>query len=286
MRCASCGAVLSGTDRYCPACDAPNTAKLFPKFRPHLTDLRDEHELPELSVAAAPGVLRCPRCTAQLRVGDAFCSVCGLDTEQVFVRAGREPWVGLWQTPGPHNLDPYRSLRPWSVTLRALLMVMMGIATALVALQVGQFDSVRTMPWRRGFGLPRTAAFAEILETILFGLALLLVLLTVGWTNRAYRNLPAMSVTGLRFSPEIAAAAWVVPGINLVIPKLILDELWKGSDPDAAPRSSAWRAQRAPVLSLVAWVVLVVGAWLAIVAGVSMPDPATVTSSDLRFAFA
>jgi predicted amidophosphoribosyltransferase len=40
--CASCGAVLAETDRFCPACDVPNTSKPFPKFRPHVADLREE----------------------------------------------------------------------------------------------------------------------------------------------------------------------------------------------------------------------------------------------------
>jgi hypothetical protein len=280
--CASCGAVLAETDRFCPACDVPNTSKPFPKFRPHVADLREEGD----PVRVPAGAVCCPRCSAVLRFGDTFCAVCGLEVEQVLVRAGREPWVGVWRTPGPHNLDPYRSLHPWAVMLRAVLMLTMVVSGALAALYIAQFDSIGAMPWRKGFGLPRTAALTDVLEVILVGLGVVLVFLALGWTNRAYRNLPAMSVVGLRFAPEIAAAAWVVPGVNLVVPKLILDELWKGSDPDARPRSTAWRAQRAPILSLVAWVVLLAGTALAVMVALAIPDPTAVQPADLQFALA
>ncbi len=288
MRCASCGAVLAKTDRFCPACDVPNPATPFPKFRPHISDLRDEGDPVELppGPGARRGEVHCPRCSAILRSSDPFCAVCGLEVEQVLARAGREPLVGVWRTPGPHNLDPYRSLHPWSVTLRAVLVLTMVVAGALAALHLAQFDRIGAMPWRTGVDLSRTAALTGVLEIIFAGLGVTLVLVAVGWTNRAYRNLPAMSVVGLRFSPEIAAAAWVVPGVNVIVPKLILDELWKGSDPVAAPRSTRWRSARAPILSLVAWVVLLAGVGLAIVVALAIPDPAGIKAADLQFALA
>ena len=53
------------------------------------------------------------------------------------------------------------------------------------------------------------------------------------WTSRAYRNLFALSVTDLRFTPGWGAGAWFVPFLNLVRPKQIVDDMWR--PPMASP---------------------------------------------------
>jgi hypothetical protein len=45
------------------------------------------------------------------------------------------------------------------------------------------------------------------------------------WMHRAYRNLPALGATGLRWSPAWAAAGWFIPLAQLVIPLLVAYDL-------------------------------------------------------------
>src|SRR5690606_14313927 len=79
--------------------------------------------------------------------------------------------------------------------------------------------------------------WVTVLSLSAAALSAVALLLAVAWTSRAYRNLAALGVDGLRFSPDIVGAAWIVPGVNLLVPKLVLDELWRGSDP-ASPAGS------------------------------------------------
>lgn len=45
------------------------------------------------------------------------------------------------------------------------------------------------------------------------------------WTHSAYRNLPALGATGLRWSPTWAAAGWFIPIAQLAVPLLVAHEL-------------------------------------------------------------
>ena len=39
-------------------------------------------------------------------------------------------------------------------------------------------------------------------------------LLTIGWTMRAYRNLPALAVGDLRYGVSWALLGWITPGLS------------------------------------------------------------------------
>ena len=54
------------------------------------------------------------------------------------------------------------------------------------------------------------------------------------WFHRAYRNLGALGVLRLRWGTGWAVGAWFVPFLNLVRPKSIANDMWRGSDPDLA----------------------------------------------------
>ena len=53
----------------------------------------------------------------------------------------------------------------------------------------------------------------------------------IAWTSRLYRNLGALGVGPLRYAEGWAIGAWFIPFFNLVRPKQILDDLWRGSGP-------------------------------------------------------
>jgi hypothetical protein len=51
------------------------------------------------------------------------------------------------------------------------------------------------------------------------------------WSHRAYRNLPAFGGLRSSFSTAMAAAGWFLPLVNLVLPYLVLREIWRRSRP-------------------------------------------------------
>jgi hypothetical protein len=53
----------------------------------------------------------------------------------------------------------------------------------------------------------------------------------IAWTSRLYRNLTALGVGRLRYTEGWAIGAWFIPFFNLVRPKQILDDIWRGSGP-------------------------------------------------------
>ena len=275
--CGSCGARLQPSDRFCPACDAPNVAGPHaPKFRPRVTDLPPAEERPRRLHPAGP---TCPRC------GDddvprqaAYCPSCGMDlagARRAAAFAG-DHVTGVWTSPGPHNLDPYRPLRRMTGLLVAGLVVVIGLVVAWSVAQLVLYAKLE--PRLPALPLDAQAARTWTGRLAVAGAAagLVVLLVTVAWTNRAYRNLPALAVAGLRFSPEVVPASWLVPGVNLIVPKLVLDELWRGSGPDEIPGTTAWRRRPVPFLSHLGWGVLMAGATGAILADLGLAaDPGT-----------
>ena len=86
-----------------------------------------------------------------------------------------------------------------------------------------------------------TAVGQGVLMLLTFGLL-------VAWTSRVYRNLPAFGVRGLRFGEGWAIGAWFVPLLNLVRPKAIIDDCWRGSGVDEQRPDAAWGGRRVPTL--------------------------------------
>jgi Domain of unknown function (DUF4328)/Protein of unknown function (DUF2510) len=77
------------------------------------------------------------------------------------------------------------------------------------------------------------------------------------WFQRAYANLPRLGMEPLRFGPGWSVGGWFVPFLNLVRPKQIMDDIWRGSDPDRPPAQldGAWHGTRVPVLLHLWWAV-------------------------------
>ena len=54
-----------------------------------------------------------------------------------------------------------------------------------------------------------------------------------------------------RFKPGWGIAGWLIPFANLVIPVLILQDLWRGSNPQTARGDTTWRSTKGS--PLVGW---------------------------------
>ena len=82
------------------------------------------------------------------------------------------------------------------------------------------------------------------------------------WTRRAYRNLAPLNVVDLRFKRRWAVLGWLIPGVNLVVPKQILDDTWRASDPAMPPYASGgsgWRRTPVPTGHFLWWICTLVG---------------------------
>jgi Domain of unknown function (DUF4328) len=66
------------------------------------------------------------------------------------------------------------------------------------------------------------------------------------WFHRAYTNLPALGIEPLPYATGWTIGAWLVPLLNLVRPKQIMDTIWRGSDPDRPPFDPFWHRARCP----------------------------------------
>ena len=97
-------------------------------------------------------------------------------------------------------------------------------------------------------------------ERVLLWLGLALALATwLRWQHRAHRNLGALRVQDLRYSPAVAVSGWLVPLANLVLPLLTVRELWQASHRE--PPAGKWRNTPASLVSVwwgvsLAWVLL------------------------------
>lgn len=84
----------------------------------------------------------------------------------------------------------------------------------------------------------------------LLGVVCLTGVVFVYWAVRAYRNLPALAIEDRRYWTIWLIVGWVIPGANLLVPKLLVDDLWRASSPSAGIAGGAgW--QRRPVASIV-----------------------------------
>lgn len=93
------------------------------------------------------------------------------------------------------------------------------------------------------------------------------VLAFLAWFVLAYRNLPALGATGLRYGWGWALGGWFVPILNFWRPKQIANDLWRASDPDLrADMGEGWRGRPVPGI-LRAWWILGLASLFAIYYG-------------------
>jgi hypothetical protein len=80
----------------------------------------------------------------------------------------------------------------------------------------------------------------------------------IRWFHRAYANLPAVGIKGLRHGTCWAMGAWFVPIISLFWPKQMADEIWRGSDPSLEPNQGRSSGQgKVPVLVGMWWLAFI-----------------------------
>jgi hypothetical protein len=68
--------------------------------------------------------------------------------------------------------------------------------------------------------------------TLQLGAYLLAVIAFLLWYARAYRNGIALGARPPRYGTRWAVAYWFIPFVNLVRPKQVMNDIWRGSDPE------------------------------------------------------
>ena len=158
---------------------------------------------------------------------------------------------------------PYRSLLSIALPLRALLWLTGALALVTGAVRGSRLVVTYTAhPWPvarpHDFWAQSATTARGLAGATLFAIAATGVVF-VAWALQAYTNLPALGITNRRYWTAWAVLGWLVPGANLFVPKLLIDDVWRASSPSLPPRPSAsW--QRRPVGDIVTlWWTL----WLA-----------------------
>jgi Domain of unknown function (DUF4328) len=207
--------------------------------------------------------VRCPRCGNGAGPGDRWCVTCGTVLPPPAPAADDRPPAPTWPdgSPADPRWHPLAERARWA---RAALVVAAVVWAAQVAADVVRLATLAAAedgPTAEAADRVRNAgAWQDGLAVA--GLLAAGAALVVGarWLDGAYRNLPALGARDLRTMPAWASWGWLVPGLNLVRPKSIVDDVWRGSTPSLpAVPGPAWRA--APVGAVVhAWWAAVVGA--------------------------
>jgi hypothetical protein len=86
---------------------------------------------------------------------------------------------------------------------------------------------------------------------ILALVSLAIFVLLIIWLWRAAKNNEALGRLQPRLGPGWAIGGWFIPFANLIIPVLILQDLWRGSNPAIARGDPGWRTSKGS--GLVGW---------------------------------
>ena len=177
--------------------------------------------------------------------------------------------------PNGRPRDDYRLLRPSTSVLRLVVgaIALTGMALAAVSVVV----------WRRLGGevtmiaLPNTSIDWVVLQSWVQGLAVVqLALLVVAsvlmirWTAQAAHNVAKLRVGGHTIASVWATLGWLIPGVNLVLPRQIVAQLWRTSDPTGEIDGLGWKRLPAPTVLDLWWICTLVALPTVLLAGTEL----------------
>ena len=168
-------------------------------------------------------------------------------------------------TPGGAPGAPPRMMRSiggLAASLTVILWVTVAVSAftavaffnrAIVATDMIDFDFSRGLS--EAFDLQQRADDADSLVGVAFFLTLT-VTLTIGvllliWMWRVAKNRDLAGRTDAKWGPGWTIGGWFIPLASLVIPVLVMQELWRGSDPSQPRAGNLWRQAKGS--ALVGW---------------------------------
>lgn len=90
---------------------------------------------------------------------------------------------------------------------------------------------------------------------------IVMVILFITWTRRAYRNVITFNVVGMTHAEWLCIFGWIIPVVSLYIPVSLIVETWKASNPEILDEA-AWKLSRDSKL-IVSWWICFIGLGLA-----------------------
>lgn len=200
--------------------------------------------------ASPEGADRCPGCARPRRTRPATDPRTGAPmVDEPTEGHGAEVTAGPPPVPmlRPTGNAPYRSLLGPAQLARTLLAVTSWTAAALATV-VGTQLALRSDALVAGLPAGTAVRVDEARSVLGWSVAAACVAAVVAfvlWAARAHRNLPALGIEDGRLGGVWAALGTLVPGANLVVPKLVVGDLWRASSPSLPPfPGRAWRRRR------------------------------------------
>ena len=139
------------------------------------------------------------------------------------------------------------------VAIALIAFVMVAAAASLWA-DVGQLNLLNDVAAGERIGLAEAqdsddrVATTALLYTIVWILSTITFLL---WYSQAYRNIQALGVSRPRWKRGWAVAYWFIPIVNLFRPKQVMNDIWRGSNPELSVKTVT--VEKGPVSALLHW---------------------------------
>jgi hypothetical protein len=180
-----------------------------------------------------------------------------------------------------------RSISGLATALTVALWIAAGIAVIGIIAYANRVAVVSDMLDARTFNdlfsLSQRAddadAFVGVAAALMLLVSLTILVLLIIWMWRVAKNAELVGRTGSRLGAGWAIGGWFIPFANLVIPLLVMLNLWRGSDPESPPDDPEWRSRHASPLVGWWW-----GLYLASLLrfGIGDDDPTRPTRSQLE----
>lgn len=142
----------------------------------------------------------------------------------------------------------YRSLLPLAELARSALWISTAVALTVAGIHLVWMTRTE---FTVGTTTVDVAAVARPATVLLLGVLAVTAAGFVAWAVQAYRNLPALGIRERRYWTIWLVVGWVIPGANLLVPKLLVDDIWRASSPSVPIDGRAESWQRRPVASIV-----------------------------------
>ena len=181
---------------------------------------------------------------------------------------------------------PYRPLAGPARVVQVLLAVYTLIVLAAVASDWLEVNLLNRLLHDPAGVLPSEVSASDVrqvLSLLQIGATLAIAVAFVVWFHRAFANLPALGMAPLPFGAGWAIGGWLVPILNLFRPKNIMDDIWRGSDPDRPSRLDGfWHDGPVPALVHAWWALYLVSSLVGFVVAALIDNTTSRTVESVR----